>query len=141
MIGPNPVRTLYVEGSRGLSQSASLERLRSSDHMEPLILEDSCTTNPEGPVRPYPKKTALMEKKLPDCCITLKRVLTGTGVEQPANTAPNPLWHGMISNSKALIALGSERDSEINRDRWRDFGEKQSGTPRLISDYKEVTLA
>ncbi|KAK1161230.1 hypothetical protein AOXY_G20170 [Acipenser oxyrinchus oxyrinchus] len=59
MMGPNPVRTLCVEGSRGLSQSASLERLRSPDHMEPLILEDSCTTDPEGPARPYPRKKAL----------------------------------------------------------------------------------
>ncbi|MGH0164163.1 UNVERIFIED_CONTAM: hypothetical protein FKN15_056021 [Acipenser sinensis] len=87
MIGPNPVRTLCVEGSRGLFQSASLERLRSPDHMEPLILEDSCTTDPEGPVRPYPKKTALstpsQDKLLQELAnVFMKKGETGNAASQ-----------------------------------------------------------
>ncbi|MGH0192461.1 UNVERIFIED_CONTAM: hypothetical protein FKN15_014565 [Acipenser sinensis] len=93
MIGPNPVRTLCVEGSRGLFQSASLERLRSPDHMEPLILEDSCTTDPEGPVRPYPKKTALstpsQDKLLQELAnMFMKKGETGNAASQAGQNIP-----------------------------------------------------
>ncbi|XP_041078962.1 arf-GAP with Rho-GAP domain, ANK repeat and PH domain-containing protein 3-like isoform X1 [Polyodon spathula] len=85
MIGPNPVRTLCVEGSQGLSQSASLERLRSPDYMEPLVLEDSCTTDPEGPARPCPRKNALSTPSQDKLLQELANVFMKKG--EPGNAA------------------------------------------------------